>query len=454
MAGARARKLDLTALINGGSHVANLIARAGESEAAGISGMFNGIASGITRARSNAREDKQLALARADRQQARSDSLAERTYQHGQDAFRTGLALKADARADADQRIQEADAKRKIAADAMSVHETVDLLTRAKAAAATGMPMDPKVLEEIQRRSTAIIVAGGPAAVMGRAAAQEEPDPEGLIQETAKFDTLSKLLLAQMGREKDPARHAALGDSLMQLEGLIAANKHRITIHDANVNRKVTKDAKDAEAQQKASNEMTQFQNRVPDAIPDLSQDEMGRAANDLAAGGTAEAIIANLKGERERAVKERTAAESKARQDERLGIAMENHDLAVKGFKLSEESAARAVQSGNIADYEKIVTDSEQKVSRLKDDVKLAISANTNGEHNDNVRAAKDLYDAAVVSMERIQSNRPKRAASGGAVWTEADAKEAARAESEDVPEKRDAIIAKWKRMIGKPKK
>jgi hypothetical protein len=231
VAGARARKIDLSGYLSGQSNVARLISQAGAAEASGTAGLLGGIGAGIGRAGQNLREDRRLKEERSIRQE-------EKTYQRGQDAFRNSLSLKADARAESDQRIQEDESRRKVAADAAAVEETAMWLTRAKVAMQTGMPMDPKVMEGIQSRAKVIEASGGPEAIMARAAGQVETDPDRLISETARLNSLSKILLQQMGREKNAVTHAALGDSVQQLAAVIASNKKRIEIHDANTKRK------------------------------------------------------------------------------------------------------------------------------------------------------------------------------------------------------------------------
>jgi hypothetical protein len=158
---------------------------------------------------------------------------------------------------------------------------------------------------------------------------------------------------------------------------------------------------KDQDRTATATREMGQFRNMVPDAIPDLSQDEMGRAANALADGATAKEVIANLLGERTRAVQARKDEEVKTRQNARLQIAQENHDVALKSFKMREESAERAAKSGKAAEYEKTVTDSEQEVSRTRSDW-------TAVKGTEDEPTAKALYEAAVASMHRVRLNRP----------------------------------------------
>lgn len=301
MAGARARKLDLSGYLSGNANVANLIVQGGEAQARGIAGLFGGIAGGISQAGQNVRVDKQRADAKAERDE-------ERTYQRGRDAFSQRLALKADARADADQALQEDAAKRQVAAQAMSVEETVNLLNRAKAAQATGMPMDPKVLDGIKRNWSSIMSAGGPAKIMALASQSVEPDLEGLIGHTAQLESLSKLLTAQMGREKDPVRHAALGDSVMQMAGIVSANKYRIRLHEANVNRAATAETNRANAEYEAKRkEMESF-----DASMDRIDERDGAPTETVLEPGT-------LFGTPTTRVK---APKSAAAADERLRIA------------------------------------------------------------------------------------------------------------------------------------
>lgn len=475
MAGARARKLDLSGFLSGNANVADLITRAGEAEARGISGFFGGISSGITQAGQNIRENKVRAENRADR-------LEERTYQRGRDKFREDLALRADARAEADQRIQEEDHKRKIASDAAAVEETANLVARAKASAMTNMVLDPVVLEKIQKLSGAIGLAGGPLAIMAKAAAQREQDPAGLIGRTAELKTLQSLLTREWGREKNNVRHAEIGDALMKLSSLIAANENRLKVHDANVTRKATEAAKAAEADQKIGNEMAQFQSLAPSRFPDLTDDETTSAAGAIAKGATAEYALGSIQTGRDKAAQARKDAEAKARMDERLKMAKERQELAVKGFALRVEAAARAVHNGKIEDYEKLVGEAKEDVKSAEKAIDL-ISTNP-GVTPEEIEAAKQTWYGAVAHLREIRSQRPTNAApadraapsgpigvrdiSGGSgiapappvpvvpegpVWTDDEAKEAARAEVAKSPGKRDEIIAKWKALVGKPK-
>lgn len=241
MAGARARKLDVSALLSGSTNIANIITRTGEAEGQGLASLLGGIGSGISRAGANVRDDRARADARAERDE-------EQRYQRGQDAFRQNLALRADARAEAENRRQEEEQRNKVASEAGMAAETIEMLNRAKAAMATGMPMDPKVLEGIRRNASAVEVAGGPIQIAARAAQQTEPDIDRLVADTAGLVKLSELMGQQMSREKDRVRHGQLADSTQQLAKVIATYKRRIEIHDANEKKAIERKAEAAES--------------------------------------------------------------------------------------------------------------------------------------------------------------------------------------------------------------
>lgn len=238
MAGARGRKLDLSGFLQGNSATANLIAHAGDVEASGIAGALGGVSKGIYTAGANRREDKQRAEAKAEREK-------DRAYQRERAAFSDRLALKADARADADQGIQEAKFQQEleerrgdVAVNAGLVKQAAEYAARAQVSLQTGMPMDPKVLEGINKNAGAIQAAGGPQAILAEAAKQEEPDIDGLIDETARGKALHDILVKKFSLEKNPAERVKLGDAIMLLTGKVARGQSRIELHDARLKMK------------------------------------------------------------------------------------------------------------------------------------------------------------------------------------------------------------------------
>lgn len=331
MAGARSRKLDLSGYLDGSSRTASIIANTDQS--GGIGGLLNGIAGGVTRAGVNMREDKQRG--------------EDRAYRAKRDAFSDSLALKADARAERDQTIQEDEYKRKVAAEAKAVEETTHLLSRAQVAGQTGMPMDPKVLEEIQKRATVIQAAGGVTGIMAKAAALEEPDIEGLISQTSKYESLAALLTQQMGREKNPARHAALGDAFMQLSSIVGANKYRLRLYDENSKRRgeveETRAKAAAEAAVKAQGEKAELDAFNKDLVA-----SGGKPVSSLEYGkmrererGIDERTQENITLRRE--VEERRKEENDRKQDEveRENRAREAVNTAVLEIRKSAEARA-----------------------------------------------------------------------------------------------------------------
>ncbi len=133
--------------------------------------------------------------------------------------------------------MQEDDHRGNVAVNAELVRATTEALTRANAAAATGMQMDPKVLDIIQQNYGPIASAGGPTSIMAEASKQVEPDIDGLVTATARNKALHSILISQFGKEKNATERVKLGDSIQLLTAQIARNERRIELHDANTKR-------------------------------------------------------------------------------------------------------------------------------------------------------------------------------------------------------------------------
>lgn len=295
MAGARARKLDLSGFLAGNSRTASIIANTDQS--GGIGGLLGGIAGGISKFGANRREDKRLADAKAERESVRAE---DRAYRAKRDAFNDSLALKADARAEADQKMQEdrfgweqqdraggsaetdsliasaaaftkkGDIARQIAADTKVGESFVTALGREIAASATGMPTDPKTIKQISDAYTTLQAKGGLGAVMARGASLKEDDIPGLIAETKQISELKSLLTIRMTREKNTVKHAALGDALMQLSAIEGVNEYRLKLHDANTKRKSAESEAQAKEQKSlASARALALGGKVPQAQVD-----------------------------------------------------------------------------------------------------------------------------------------------------------------------------------------